>query len=371
MARYKRYLAVSVLDAARERIRRALDTFDSYAVCFSGGKDSQVVLHLVRDLATEMGRLPVPILFRDEEVIPDRVLDHVARYRLEPWARLHWFAVPLASHQFVLGVTTSYVQWDPARDPALPGSRGWVRPKPPFALVSEVGDARVFDQYTMDAYAAERMGLDGAVCLFNGMRASEGIIRHRAVMSKLHECWIVACGNPRIRLAKPIYDWEENDVLRYLWEDGSPICGAYRAQHLVTGRLRVSTPLHAEAAKRIDALAREDPAFLDAVLRVFPEMAMQIRWWGDFDKGRLLTVYGRSWAGIHRYADRFLPDPTERTLAHTRIDAAALRFHNSPRGYSPPYVLEELMAGRFKRAIIPLKPEQQKMAKYAEHDEAT
>jgi predicted phosphoadenosine phosphosulfate sulfurtransferase len=371
VARFKRYLGVTVLEAARARIRYALETFDSYAVAFSGGKDSQVVLHLVREAATELGRLPVPVLFRDEEVIPERVIDHVARYRLEPWARVHWFAVPLKSHAFVLGTTAAYVQWDRARDPSL-GGRGWVRPKPPWSILQEPDDLRVFDQYTMDRYAAERMGLRGSVCLFNGMRASEGIVRHRAVMQKLHECWIVSAGADanHVRLAKPVYDWEENDILRYLWESGSPICEAYRAQHLVTGRLRVSTPLHAEAAKRIDALKREDPAFLDAVLRVFPEMGMQLRWWGDFDKEKLLANYGRTWEAIHRYVDRFLTDPAEITLAHERITEAAARFRSSPRGFSPPYVLEEMMAGRYKRPILPLKPEQQKMAKYALHDEA-
>lgn len=368
MARYRRRLPMSVLEAAKARIREMLTIFDSFAVCYSGGKDSQVVLQLTREVATEMGRLPIPILFRDEEVIPPGVVEHLEAYRDLSWCRMHWFAVPLKSHKFVLGSNESYVQWDRERDPS-----GWVRPKPPWAIVQEDGDERVFDQYTMDAYAVQRMGLRGRVVLLNGMRASESVIRLRACLAKQHQTYVVAAGDdaPHVRLGKPIYDWEENDVLKYLWECGEPMCPTYRPQHLIGRPLRVSTPLHAEASKQIEVLRREDPEFLDAVLRVWPDMAMQGRWWGDFDQQAMRDRYGRTFAAVHRYVDRFITDAKQNAPGHQRIEEARERFLRSPSAFPPTYVLEEVMGGRTKRQVTPLKAAYQQLPKYLAHDERT
>lgn len=372
MARYRKAIAgQNVLDAARWRIDKMLDTFDSYAVAFSGGKDSQVVLHLVRERAALKGRLPVPIVFRDEEVIPERVVKHMERYLHLDWCTMHWFAVQMKSHKFVLGSNEGYVQWDRARDPSLPNSRGWVRPKPPWAILQPDADPSVYDQYTMDAFVVRTMGLTGKVCLINGMRASESVIRYRSCMSKLHETYIVAADPmaPHVRLGKPIYDWEENDVLKYLWESGEPICETYRSQHLSDRPLRVSTPLHAEASKQISVLRREDPEFYNEVLRVWPDMAMQDRWWGDFDQQKMRDQYGRTFAGCHRYVDRFITDPPQAELARVRIDDAAAKYHRTPGAFPPTYVLEEVMGGRIKRPVTPLKPAYQGLTKYLQHDE--
>jgi hypothetical protein len=43
-----------------------------------------------------------------------------------------WFAVPLASSKYVLGVTHSYIQWDP--------NRRWVREKPEWAETLPAGE---------------------------------------------------------------------------------------------------------------------------------------------------------------------------------------------------------------------------------------
>ena len=45
----------------------------------------------------------VNVVFRDEELIPDEVIDFVNKYRQEPWVQMLWFAVPLASTKYVMG----------------------------------------------------------------------------------------------------------------------------------------------------------------------------------------------------------------------------------------------------------------------------
>src|SRR4051794_14042250 len=95
-----RYLDVDVLEAARQRIRTAFERFDHVIVSFSGGKDSLALLHLTREVQLEMGIAgPTRAQFRDEEVIPDDVVDFVQEYwrDRDKWD-IAYYAVPLKSH---------------------------------------------------------------------------------------------------------------------------------------------------------------------------------------------------------------------------------------------------------------------------------
>jgi hypothetical protein len=83
---------------------------------------------------------PVDVVFRDEELIPDEVIDFVDKYRRQDWIKMVWFTVPLASTKFMLGTCVSYTQWEPGRR--------WVRLKPSWGVNLPEGDDRVFDQYT-------------------------------------------------------------------------------------------------------------------------------------------------------------------------------------------------------------------------------
>lgn len=57
----------TVLEAAKERIRRLFDEFENVVVSYSGGKDSTIVLELTLEIAREKGRLPQKVMFLDQE----------------------------------------------------------------------------------------------------------------------------------------------------------------------------------------------------------------------------------------------------------------------------------------------------------------
>jgi predicted phosphoadenosine phosphosulfate sulfurtransferase len=162
MPRVKAYIETDVLTEAKKRIYHIFDLFDTVVVMFSRGKDSLATLHLTYEVMQERGiTKPLDVVFRDEELIPNEVIDFVDEYRRKDWIKMVRFTVPLASTKYTLGVCRSYVQWDPARPR--------VRPKPEWAESLAPGDLRVFDQYTMDAYTAQKYR--GKIAFLAGVHA--------------------------------------------------------------------------------------------------------------------------------------------------------------------------------------------------------
>jgi len=335
VGRYKHFIPVNVLDEARARINHVFDTFDSVVVSFSGGKDSLAVLHLVRAIAEARDRLPVRAVFRDEELIHPCIVDFVETYRHHDWCDLQWWAVPLESHGYLLGSKFPLTQWDPERGPDQ-----WARPKPEWALDLEdfgLPPDTVLSQHTADDLACR--GLPGKVAIFTGIRADESLTRYRSCVSKMKENYIVSSSTPQAMQVKPIYDWHENDVFRFFYDEGIEYAPIYRTQNWVGRPLRVSSGTPAETSKYMHLLKAYDPDLFAMMARVFPHIEVQARYGADYSPAAMVEKYGNSWGGIANYIRDRIPDPKQRSIAVAELRRVRQAARQMPDSYPLGYVL--------------------------------
>jgi predicted phosphoadenosine phosphosulfate sulfurtransferase len=345
----KHFTDTDVLTAAKDRIKEVINTFDKCHVMFSGGKDSLVLLHLTQEVYDEMGiKEKVNVIFRDEEIIPQIVIDFVIKHWKSGKYNFRYYATQLKSEKFIMGKKVAYIQWDE--------NRKWIREKPEGALEFP---GLVLDQYNSDFKITE--GDKGLIALLTGQRADESLVRLGSVLNKLNKPFISKSGSDNCRIIKPLYDWNESDIFKYMHDKSIEYCPIYDQELFNGSNLRVSTPLHAETSKRIYQLKTQDPQFYNQIISVFPEMETQARYYKDFANGRkdIMELYPRGWNGVIKYIDDNLEGKT-RALALNRVQTAiklrANKIEQYPQslgGYPIRYVFQMVINGAYKRQILP------------------
>jgi len=341
----------NVYEAAKRRLRDIVETHDDVHFCFSGGKDSLVTLHLGEEVWKEMGRTDkIKVIFRDEEFIPDDVLEFVNRHRTSGKYDFRYFCLQLTAHKYVLGRKETVIQWD--------ANRRHIRPMPDFAIT----DPRVMDQYTADAFTTFYDG-KGSVCMITGIRAAEGLVRLRAIVNKPNRPHIASTETPGIHLGRPIYDWEVEDIFYYLWKNNIEYCKIYDSQLFSNAPLRVASYVTVETSKRYHILQQMYPVFFQQILDVFPDLYMQFRYYDQFDRHAAIAQYPRSWSGVFKYIEENIHE-SQQAVAKRRVLEAMKhrksRYRDEPEaaavnfgGYPILHVFKTIVDGNFKRVILP------------------
>ena len=94
-----------------------------------------------------------------------------------------------------------------------------------------------------------------------------------------------------LKFAKIIYDWQMDDVLKFITEEhGAEYCPYYDIAAMTGSNTRVGIPLHSVAIRRIGDVIATEPEFYDRLVEVYPRIDSQRRMWPDFDVEALIEL---------------------------------------------------------------------------------
>ena len=358
MSRQRLFLDMNVVDAARQRLEHTYNIFDEVKLQFSGGKDSTACLYLMKEFHEKHGLGPVKLIFRDEEMVSPAVVRFVEWVFDQPWVDGQWYCLPQAQEVWVLGQREYVLLWSKFREK----EGRLVRPIPERAITAEhFGLDR--DQpipQSVDYYMMQ--GTRGQVAFVTGVRANESMIRYRSLVQKLHENYIVKPyrlpRNIPLKFSKVIYDWETNDVMKYIAEQGGSYCEFYDYAAVAGANPRVGIPLHSVAIRRIGDLVRTEPEFYDRLFQCFPQIDVQRRYWGQFDIEKLIALYASNgWDGVRDCIDENMLTPGIRTQAMAYAAAFRKKHATDPYSYPMEWLIRNLLLNEFSAtAVNPVGP---------------
>ncbi len=210
----KKYLNITVLQAAKERVSKIFDNFEKYYVSFSGGKDSTVMMHLVMEEAIKRNK-KVGILIIDLEAQYKNTIEHIREmiqmYR--PYIELHWFCGELLLRNAVSDFQPKWICWDKENQDI------WVRAKP-----REESDLSQYDFFVPKMEFEEFMVLFGEwygkgkmTAGFIGIRSDESLHRYKAITSTKKNLtfngwkWTTKIKS-NVYNVYPIYDFKTEDI---------------------------------------------------------------------------------------------------------------------------------------------------------------
>jgi predicted phosphoadenosine phosphosulfate sulfurtransferase len=213
----KVYTDKTVLQASKERISMAFDTFKRIYISFSGGKDSSVMFHLIMDEAIKRN-IKVGVLIIDLEAQYNDTIIHIEQM-IEMYKdniELHWVCAELLLRNAVSNYQPRWVCWDEDKKDV------WIRPKP-----KQASDLTQYNFYVPKMEFEEFMVIFGEwyskgelTAAFIGIRADESLHRYRAIVSKKDGLmvnnwkWTTKVSNKLFNVY-PIYDWKTEDIWVY------------------------------------------------------------------------------------------------------------------------------------------------------------
>ncbi len=236
--RVMRPMATDVFSAAQARVRHVFETYNKVVVSYSGGKDSTCVLELAVEAARELGKLPVDVLFFDEEVLLPETEDMVMRVRERPEVKLTWATGQVDYWDASSNEQPHWTTWDPAKREV------WVREPPPFVV--DMGPMK----YPAPGDAIARLwGPEhGKVAELLGLRCYESRPRMYGLISS--GSYISKGPAPHLDMARPIYDWRDRDVWLAIHRFGWDVNAAYARMYRLRPNpkeLRIAVPTSIEA----------------------------------------------------------------------------------------------------------------------------
>ena len=223
-----RYANINVVQATRLRLKELFKTAPKVYFNTSGGKDSIVLNDILFKLCAtgEVDKSKLEVSFIDEEAIYDCIEKTVMNMRKQ-WLSIGvpfiWYCLEVKHYNCLnsLSKDESFICWDRYKEDV------WVRKMPKFAVKSEPLLNARHETY-QDFF--DKKCRDGVT--ITGVRVQESVQRLYALANSKYK-----------NMLKPIYDWTDSDVWRYIFDNDLDFPEAYIYMYQVgipRNKLRIS-----------------------------------------------------------------------------------------------------------------------------------
>lgn len=255
---------ISVLDAAKQRIRNLYDSGLKVYVSFSGGKDSIALIGIVYQMiqAGEIDPKQTVVVYMDEEAMYDCIIKVTKKWRkrmLSVGAEFLWFCMEYKHFNCLnsLSEEETFICWDRYKKDV------WVRQMPKWAITHHPLFKPREETYQK---FGERLCKDG-VCI-QGLRSAESMTRSGIMNKTAHKGMVNTNG-----FFYPIHDWKDGDVWKFIRDNGYELPDVYQYLWEIgtpTNKLRVSQFFSIDTAKSLSQMNEYYPDLMERVCKREP-----------------------------------------------------------------------------------------------------
>jgi len=252
----KIYLNKTVLQAAKERISYLFDEFEEVIVSMSGGKDSTVCLELCFDVAKEKNKLPLKVMWIDQEA----EWEGTVKYMSEVLTRDHivpmWFQMPMV----ITNNATSYERFAHCWDHK--NKHKWIHDQSEMSIKTNTyGTERFHDLF---GAILKKEYHNKKACYIAGVRAEENPKRAMVLTTGVTYkgiTWGKKLSKSHFTFY-PIYDWSYTDVWKYICENKFKYNRVYDEMFrygLKVNEMRISNLHHETAIQHLTQVQEIEP----------------------------------------------------------------------------------------------------------------
>ncbi len=252
----KIYKETNVFEEAQKRISFLFDEFEEVIVSVSGGKDSTVIYNLALMEAERRGRLPLSVMFIDQEVEWEATIDEIELIMTDPRVKPYWYQVPIR----IFNATSYDEDWLHCwRE-----GDTWMREKHPISIKENPFNTDRFKPFFTQFLDKTFKGRK--VCSLTGIRGAESPSRWVGITQGAtykHITWGKRnTKNQEHYNFHPIYDWDVTDVWHAIHSNGWSYNRVYDYMYqygVPINQMRVSNLNHETALNNLYFLQEIEP----------------------------------------------------------------------------------------------------------------
>ncbi len=302
------YLNTNVYENSLKRIEWLFSEFDNIVVSFSGGKDSTVILNLALIVARKLNRLPLPVVFLDQEAEWASTIEMINKVMRSDEIKPYWMQIPfLLNNSTSASVKSENLRcWDEKEKDI------WIRDKVDISYKENIYGTDYFNDLIVNIMEKE---FGDNTASIGGVRAEESPARMMG-LTQGHtyggETWGKIINKDRkIFTFYPIYDWSYSDVWKSIHDHKWDYAKLYDYQYrygVSLNDMRLSSLIHETALKALHYMQEIEPETWEKLVRRIDGINTEGMLSNETPVPKKLPYMFKSWKEYRDYlVDKIIP----------------------------------------------------------------